>query len=272
MTESIGNTAGQAAREVAAWVPVLARLGYAAKGVVFVLIGWIALRAAMEVGSPEGASGALASLADENGGKIMLVLIAIGLLCHVAWRFVQALLDPEHHGNSDAKRVATRVFHALSGVIYLSLAFTAWQLSRGESTGSDDGQQVWIQMLLEQPFGTWLVMLAGLGVMLYGLHQLYKSWTGDINKRMTGTDAHVSRGVRILGRVGTAARGAVFLPIGWFVFNAGRLYRADKAANTEEVLQMLGQGWLLMAVAIGLMAYGLHQIAKAVYRRIEQPG
>ena len=269
MNRSIGNAGVHAARKVAGWVPFLARLGYAAKGVVFLLIGWIALRAGMEAGSPEGASGALASLTGETGGRI---LITIGLLCHVAWRFVQAFLDPEHHEDNDAKRIAIRVFYAMSGVIYLSLAYTAWQLSRGESSGSDDGQQVWIQKVLEQPFGTWLVMLAGIGVMLYGLHQLYESWKGDINKRMSGTDAKVSRGVRILGRVGTAARGFVFLPIGWFIFNAGRLYRAEEAANTEEVLQMLGQGWLLMAVAIGLMAYGLHQIAKAVYRRIEQPG
>ncbi len=272
MNRTIGNAGGQAAREVAGWVPFLARLGYTAKGVVFILIGWIALRAGMEAGSPEGASGALASLADETGGRIMLILIAVGLPCHVAWRFVQAFLDPEHHGDNDAKGVGVRIFHALSGVIYLSLAFTAWQLGRGESSGSDDGQQVWIQKLLEQPFGTWLVMLAGIGVMLYGLHQLYKSWKGDVNERMTGTDAKVSRGVRILGRVGSAARGVVLLPIGWFIFNAGRLYRVEEAANTEEVLEMLGQGWLLMAVAIGLMAYGLHQIAKAVYRRIERPG
>lgn len=271
MNRITGNAGGHAAREVAAWVPFLARLGYAAKGVVFILIGWIALRAGMEAGSPEGASGALASLANESGGRIMLVLIAVGLLCHVLWRLVQAFLDPEHHGDNDAKRIGTRFFYALSGVIYLSIAYTAWQLSRGEGSGSDDGHEVWIQKLLEQPFGTWLVMLAGIGVMIYGLQQLYKSWKGDTNRRMTGTDAQVSRGVRILGQVGTGARGLVLLPIGWFVFSAGREYRAEEAANTEEVLQMLGSGWLLMAVAIGLIAYGLHQIAKAIYRRIEQP-
>lgn len=271
MNRITGNAGGHAVRQVAGWVPFLARLGYAAKGVVFILIGWIALRAGMEAGSPEGASGALASLADESGGRIMLVLIAVGLLCHVLWRFVQASMDPEHPGDHDAKRIGMRFFYALSGLIYLSLAYTAWQLSQARGSGSDDGQQVWIQRLLEQPFGTWLVMLAGIGVMLYGLHQLYKSWKGDINRRMTGSDAQVSRGVRILGRVGTAARGVVLLPIGWFIFSAGREYRAEEAASTEEVLRMLGNGWLLMAVAIGLIAYGLHQIAKAIYRRIEQP-
>lgn len=271
MNRITGNAGSHAAREVAAWVPFLARLGYAAKGVVFMLIGWISLRAGFEAGSPQGASGALASLATESGGRMLLLLIAVGLLCHVLWRLVQALLDPEHQGEKDAKRIGIRFFYALSGVIYLSLAFTAWQLSRGDRAGPDDGHELWIQTLLQQPFGTWLVMLAGIGVMIYGVHQLYKSWSGDIDRRMSGTGAQVSRAVRILGRVGTAARGIVFMPIGWFIFSAGRQYRADEAASTGEVLQMLGQGWLLMAVAIGLIAYGLHQMAKALYRRIEQP-
>jgi hypothetical protein len=268
---NVSHAGQRTVREVAGWVPPLARLGYAAKGVVYGLVGWIALRAAMEAGNPQGTSGALAELTDERGGKAMLVLIAVGLLCHVVWRLVQALMDPEHHGAADARRWATRAFHALSGAIYGSLAWTAWSLSRGEAGGSDDGQQVWIQTVLEQPLGAWLVMLAGVGVMFYGLHQLYKSWTGDIDRRMTGTDAHVSRGVRLVGRIGTAARGFVLLPIGWFVFTAGREYRADAAAGTEDVLRMLGHGWLLMVVAIGLMAYGVHQVAKAIYRRIEDP-
>ncbi len=134
------------------------------------------------------------------------------------------------------------------------------------------GQELGIQKVLEQPFGTWLVMLAGIGVMIFGLHQLYQAWKGDIDRRMTGSNARVSRGVRILGRGGTAARGVVLLPIGWLIFVAGREYRAEEAANTEDVLQMLDSGWLLMAVVIGLMAYGLYQIATAIYRRIEQPG
>ncbi|WP_101926486.1 MULTISPECIES: DUF1206 domain-containing protein [Luteimonas] len=269
---NLNAAGGRAAREVAGWVPPLARLGYAAKGVVYLMIGWIALRAAMDASTPEGATGALASMTGERGGQVMLVLMAAGLLCHVMWRLVQALLDPEHRGEAGAKRIAMRGFYALSGVIYGSLALTAWSLSRGRDAGSGEGRTVWVQAVLEQPFGTWLVMLAGVGVMGYGLHQLYKAATGDIDRRMGGRGAHVSRGVRVIGRVGTAARGVVLLPIGWFVFTAGREYRADAAAGTEEVLRMLGHGWLLVAVAIGLIAYGAHQLAKAKYRRIEGPG
>lgn len=270
MNRTIGGAGNGTVHEVAAWVPPIARLGYAAKGVVFVLVGWIAIRAAMATGDPGGATDALASLTDERGGQLMLMIIAIGLFAHVIWRAVQALLDPEHSG-TDAKRIGVRLFHALSGIIYASLASTAWQLSRGERRGSENGQEIWVARMLEQPFGQWLVMLAGLAVIGYGLHQLVKAARGDVNKRMQPGGQIDPQWLSLVGRIGVAARGLVLLPIGWFVFAAGREYRAAEAANLDEVLQMLGHGWLLVAVGVGLIAYGLHQVAKAVYRRIERP-
>lgn len=270
MDRSMGDSAGQAMHEVAGWVPPLARLGYAAKGVVYALVGGIAIKAAVAAGQPEGATGALASLADEGGGRWLLYLIAFGLACHVLWRVVQALLDPEHQGH-DARRVGMRVFYAISAVVYGALALTAWQLARGRASGAGDGQEVWVAWLLGKPFGTWLVMLAGLAVIGYGLQQLFKAWRGDVNRHMRAGEPEVSRGVRAVGRIGTAARGLVLLPVGWFVFNAGRHYRVSEVADTSEVLGMLGHGWLLALVGLGLLAYGLHQLAKAMFRRIGRP-
>lgn len=253
--------------DVAGWVPPLARIGYAAKGIVYILIGWLAFKAAAAVGQPEGATGALSTLADEQGGRLMLYAIAFGLLCHVAWRVVQAVLDPEHPG--DDGRLGTRLFYALSALLYGSLALAAWQVARGGSAGQE-GTEVWVAKMLDQPFGAVLVMVAGVAVMAYGVHQLVKGWRGNVDKRMA-PDPRVARTVHLLGRFGTAARGAVLLPIGWFVFNAGRHYRAAEAADTGEVLSMLDRGWLLGIVGLGLLAYGLHQLAKARYRRIAPP-
>lgn len=270
MTGSIESSGRAASHKVAAWVPPVARVGYAAKGVVYGLVGWIAVKAATASGGAKGTSEALASLTSKHGGQIMLLLIAVGLFAHVAWRVVQALLDPEHQ-HTGGKRTAMRLFYGLSAVIYFSLAVTAWQLSQGHGGGSGNSQQIWVGKLLSKPFGTWLVMLTGIGVMAYGLQQLVKAARGDVNKRMGASDATMSRGLRIVGRIGTAARGVVLLPIGWFVFQAGRQYHAATAADTGQVLQMLGHHGLLAAVGLGLMAYGLHQLGKAVYRRIERP-
>lgn len=107
MNGAHGIDAAQSAREAAAWVPPLARLGYAAKGVVYLLVGAIAFRAATAAGSPEGARGALQSLAGESGGRLALAAVAIGLVAHVLWRLVQAVLDPEHREH-DARRIGMR--------------------------------------------------------------------------------------------------------------------------------------------------------------------
>lgn len=252
---------------MAGWVPPLARIGYAAKGIVYILVGWLAFSAAAATGQPEGATGALARLADEPGGRLMLHAIALGLLCHVSWRVVQALLDPEHPGRDG--RLGMRLFYAMSAVVYGSLAVAAWQVARDGSAG-EEGAEVWVAKMLAQPFGAWLVMVAGAGIVAYGVHQLLKGWRGDVDKRMSA-DPRVARAVHLAGRFGTAARGMVLLPIGWFVFNAGREYRAAEAADTGEVLSMLDSGWLLGLVGLGLLAYGLHQLAKARYRLITPP-
>ncbi len=272
MDTAFGSSAASAKHRVAAWVPPVARVGFAAKGVVYALVGGIAFQAASAPGGAKGSREALASLASKDGGHLLLLLIAIGLLAHVAWRLVQALLDPEHPEGGH-KRKAMRLFHAGGAVVYASLAFTAWQLSRGHRSGSGGGdqQEVWISKLLHQPFGTWLVMAAGLGVMVYGVVQLAKAVRGDVNKHVVASDAKTSRAMQLLGRIGTAARGVVLLPIGWFVFQAGQDYQASKAADTGEALQFLGHHGLLAAVGVGLIAYGLHQLGKAFYRRIEQP-
>lgn len=267
MNAPFGTTGRHAANEVAGWVPPLARLGYAAKGVVYVIIGFLAFRAATAAGSPEGAIGALASLTDETGGRLLLTLVGLGLLAFAVWRFVQAVFDPEHAGH-DAKDIARRAFYGLSGAIHVSLAWTAFQLARGQGAGDDgDGQRLWVGRLLDMPAGRWLVMAAGLAVIGYGLHQLVKAWRADVRRHMTRND----RWIVALGRLGIGARGLVLMPIGWFVFNAGRFYDPQAAGGTDQALQMLDRGGLLAFVGIGLVAYGLHQFAKAAWRRIDRP-
>lgn len=254
------------ARQVAAWVPPLARLGYAAKGVVYLIVGYLAFRAATAAGSPEGARGALQSLVDEPGGRIMLGLIALGLLGHVVWRLVQVVLDPEH-SEHDAKHIGLRVFFALSALVYGSLAWTAWQLSRGATGDDGGGRSLWISRLFELPMGRWLVITAGLGVIAYGVHQLVKAFKGDVMSRLARQDTML----RSIGRFGVGARGLVLLPVGWFLVQAGRHYDPGQAGGTEEALRMLDRGELLALVGLGLFAYGAFQLAKARYRRIEDP-
>lgn len=263
----IKNTS-RATHEVASWVPPLARIGYATKGVVYSLVGYLAAKAAFAAESPPGATGALRELLND-GGRWIVLLVAIGLLAHVLWRFVQAALDPEHRGQEH--RIGARLFHFVSGLVYGSLALTAFKLSQGRDDGKSGNEENLVATLMAQPFGRWIVAMIGIAIIGYGIHQVIKAFRGDVTKHLGIYDPDKHRAVVAIGRIGTAARGVVLGIVGTFFIGAARHYNPKEAGGTEDALRWLGQDWLLAIVALGLIAYGLLQFAKARYRHIETP-
>lgn len=255
-------------RRVAAWVSPLARLGYAAKGLVYLLVGYVSARAALAAGSPTGATGALREVLT-NGGRWAVLLVAVGLSAHVLWRLVQALLDPEcPRGRA---RIAARVFHLLSGLVYGSLAWSAFKLWEGQDDAPSPSEEGLVALLFAQPFGRWLVAALGLGVVAFGLHQLVTALRGDVTKHLGISNPDRHRAVVAIGAFGTAARGVVLGIVGAFFIDAAWNYDPQAAGGTDDALRWLGQGWLLALVAVGLMAYGVLQLVKARHRRIGMP-
>jgi hypothetical protein len=265
----MATTHALAAQHVATWVGPMARVGYAAKGVVYLLVGYIAARAALAAGSPTGGAGALRE-ALGAGGPWLVLAIGIGLLAHVAWRAVQALLDPENP--RDGFRAGTRLFHLVSGLVYGSLALSAFRLWQGRRDAGDDNEAHFAALLMAQPFGRWLVGLVGLVIVGYGIHQFVQAWRGDVARHLGIGDADRHRVVVAIGRFGTAARGVVFGLIGCFFIDAARRFDPNQAGGMDDALRWLGHGWLLAVVAFGLVAYGVFQLAKARYRVIDSPG
>lgn len=281
-----GHAAKAAAREAAPWIRWLARLGYAAKGVVYTIIGVLALKTAVSSAPdrPEGSSGALRAILEQPMGRVLLGVVAVGLVGYVLWRAVQALLDPEHKG-SDLKGIARRIGFAISGVLYGAVAYQAvvlmgWAGSGGGGSGGggDTRAEDWTATVMQVPLGRWAVGLTGVGVILFGLFELYRGWKQDVVKHLnlSGADPEVRRNVERLGRAGMLARGVVFLVMGWFLVRAALEYDPQEAHGLAESLAAL-QGetygpWLLGGVAVGLIAYGLFQLAKARYRVIRTPG
>ena len=252
----------------ARWIPPVARIGFAARGLVYGLIGGIAIHAALAGGAAKSPKQALASMGQQSGGKALLLAMAAGLVCFVAWQLVRAVLDPEHD-DASGKRVFRRAHFALTAVVYGALAFTALRLCVGHG-GSSHPQKIWIGRLLAQPFGPWLAMGLGVAVIGFGMHQIYAGVAGRLPLHLRPCRRAVQQTVRTCGRIGITARGLVMLPIGWFVLQAGWYYSASKAADTGQVLSMLGHGWLV-AVGAGLAAYGVHEFALALLRRIDPP-
>jgi len=257
------------------WVERLARLGYLAKGIVYTIVGVLAVQAAFGAGGQTtDAKGALGAIAAQPFGKFLLALLTVGLIGYVVWRFVQAVQDPEHKGD-DAKGWATRLGYAVSGLIYASLAFTAIGLIRGSGGGGGgNSKQDWTAQLLAQPFGQWLVGLVGAFVIGLGFYQLYKAYKAKFRKEMKLHEMSPTEetwATRI-GRFGLGARGVVFCIIGFFLLQAARQSDASEVRGLDGALQSLAQQpygpWLLGIVALGLVAYGIHMAVQARYIRI----
>ncbi len=189
----------------------------------------------------------------------------------MVWRFVAAFLNPE--GEKTSKRVG----YAISGVIHTALALEAIRLAMGKASGGGNGDQAshWTAEVMSHPFGRWLIVLAGLGVAGYGIQQLYKAYTVELDKQLAlgSLSAEARSWVVRVGRAGLAARGVVFAIIGIFLLLAALQTDPGEARGLGGALQTLERQpfgpWLLSLVAIGLVAYGIYELVRARYRRIQ---
>ena len=263
-------------------IAALARAGYAAKGVVYVLVGGLSLLAAAgSGGATTGSRGAMRTVLTGPFGRVVLALIAFGLASFALWCFVRAFLDPQRDGTS-AKGWARRAGEFGKGVVNGALAVAAVGLLRGSAAASSsggDGQNVrdWTARLMSFPMGAWLVALVGLGVLAYGLRQVYRGFTADMKDPLDlGKAGPAARAWAVrLSRFGTGARGVVFAVIGVFLTLSAYHANPGEAKGVGEALRTLAQQpdgpVLLGVVALGLVSYGTYQLLLARYRRIEAP-
>ena len=266
--------AHDAKEEAKPWVVMLARAGYAAKGLVYLLIGVLAFIAAIGPGGKTtDTNGALHTLAAQPFGKVMLGLIGIGLCGYALWRFVQAGVDPEHKGD-DAKGIATRIGYALSGLSYSALALTAFNIIMGAGGEGGASTQDWTARLMAAPLGRFLVGIVGLvffGVAAYAFYVAYSAKFRD-KLKLSEMSATEKDWVTRLGRAGYAARGIVFVVTSGFFIQAALQANASKSGGIDKALQTLADQpyghWILGLVAAGVTAYGLYVLAQSRYRRI----
>ena len=168
--------AERAARQAASWIEWLGRLGYAAKGLVYGLVGLLALQVALgRGGALTDPRSALPVLLQAPFGRALLAVVALGLAGHALWRFVQALLDTEARGRR-LKGLLIRAGYAGVGVLYLGLALAAVRLSAGAGGTSGTDVPDLTARLMRQPLGRYLVLAVGLVVVGVGLYQIAKGW------------------------------------------------------------------------------------------------
>ncbi|MCA1630359.1 MAG: DUF1206 domain-containing protein [Acidobacteria bacterium] len=271
--EQFDEASGRVARSP--WIERLARCGYAAKGVVYIVAGALAVLAALgEGGEVTDARGAMRSIARQPFGGAMLGVVAFGLLAYVLWRWVQAITDADGKGR-ELKGVALRAGYFGSGVVYAGLSVSAARILFGAyNDGEPSAAQSWTARVMSLPLGAWLVSLAGLAVIGFGVYQLYKAYSAKFRKRLKLSDMseRARKMATLSGRVGYAARGTIFIVVGVLLMRAARTYNPAHARGLDGALQLLARTpfghYLLLAVAAGLAAYGGYTLVEARYRRI----
>lgn len=263
-------------RTVERWIEHYARFGYGAKGVIYGSAGLLALLEALDIGKGEtvGSEGALKTIGAQPFGRLMLVVLSISLIGYVVWRFIQAVLDPEHSG-TDASDMLRRFSYACSGLAYTGVAFTAMKiLTAGSSEGGTTTQER-VVALMRMPYGRWLVGAGGLTVFGIGCYYFYRAIKAEFRKRFKRH--HMSDAAKtwanVAGRVGIAARGFVYIVIGFFGMRAAWNFDSSLVKTTEDAMAVFNDNptdeWILATLGIGFIAYGVHMGFQAVYRSID---
>jgi Domain of Unknown Function (DUF1206) len=258
-------------------VVLAARVGYAAEAVVYAVLGVLALMAAFGLagGKLTDNKGALQTLGQQPFGTALLWASALGMVCYALWNGVRAARDPERRG-TDGKALVVRVGFAASSLGHLLLAFYAAQLAYG-SAPSSGRSPTYVGKLLSYPFGAWLVAALGLIAIGFGIAQVVLAVRDKVGRQYAHAKlaAGLCRLVRRVARVGVFARGLVFPVIGSSLVAAAWRRDPQQADGFGEALASLARTplgvWLLMFVAAGLLAYGIHLFFVARWGHLPEP-
>jgi hypothetical protein len=252
---------------------IMARAGYGARGIVFLLIAGLALFSSFGGGRPDTGS-ALTALLEQPFGRIWIVLIGIGLAGFVVWRLAQALANADGQ-DDDMKGYAVRIALFGSAVTYAGLATTslmmALQMSNSSGSGGEEGLAAWV---MAQPFGRYLAGAIGLGFVVGGVVTAMKGIRRSFGRYLK-LDAHKNSPAVLISIYGLVARGLVFGIVGVFFLYAAFTVDPDQAGGMADALawvQGLPFGSVIYAVvALGLAAFGIYNFVEARYRRIRAP-
>ena len=256
---------------VGPWVGRLVRLGYIAKGLIYSLIGVLALRVALGLGGGRltDPSGALRTLLDQPFGRIMLALIGVGIVGYAAYYIFEALADLRRRGGG-VRGWTARVLTIIKASVYGAIGVQALQVVLFDQRPRDRTEQG-ASAVMQFPLGEWLLVAIGIGVAIYGFTQLRMVWRGgaddDIDIDLVKREA---RWLLPLGRFGTAARSIIIILMGAAFARSGWGGRAADADGYSEVMRTIAalNPWLLAAMGAGLLCFGLYQLCHARYARI----
>lgn len=240
----------------------LTRLGFASRGLLYLIIATLVIG----TGQTEDLTGAL-EYVGQGAGKLLLIALAAGLATYGLWRLSDAALGTEH-GGGDTKALGKRVAAAVIGGIYLYLAYKAVRVLLAGRAGTMGAEQQ-AEKVLDLPGGELVLFATALILAVAGGNQLWKAMNCSFMRRLR-EGAGQQPWIKWMGRFGYAARGVIFLVLGWLIYRAAADHSASEAGNLEKALDVL-QGPFLIPIAAGLMLFGLFSLVEARFRAIHRP-
>lgn len=272
IAEALANTPSLPP-EVRPWIKRLVRMGYAAKGAIYLLIGILALRLAIgEGGKVTDASGVLRTLVEQPFGYALLLVVAVGILAYAGWEIAQAIFDGRRKG-SNAKGWMDRALTIIKAVVYGAIGVEAMRIVLGRGQQSQNADD-YARDAMRFPLGNIFFGLVGVGIVVYGLLQIWQAlqfkFDDDLDQQRLRSEG--ASWVLSIGRWGIGARGVILTIMGLAIMRAGFAESPSKAGGMADSLwtlfaQPYGH-WLLAAVAAGLVCFGFFQLLHARYARL----
>lgn len=242
----------------------LVRLGFAVRGLTYMLLGVLALQASGQ--ALKGATGVFDYLREIPFGEALLWIIAVGMFAYGLFKLMAGAANLDGHDHN-ATGVMKRIGELASGAVHLFLAYAAYRFAVGAATASgSDGGEGLAQPIMDLELGAVLIGIAGLGMLAAAVMNAKHAATGDFMKRLAG---HAPKGVEGIGRAGHAARAVVFAIIGWSLVRAAWL-NSERAISGlgEALLTLRDDGFVFTLVSIGLLMFGAFSLVTARYRII----
>jgi hypothetical protein len=261
-----GDVSGEAKRAAARAGdhPVVewgARLGYGASGVLHLLLAYLTVRIALGRGGQEASqSGALATLAEEPVGQVLLWVIAAGFTLLALWQLTELVT---RHEASDKAKAGGKL------VLYGALAWTSFTFASGGSTSTNQQTKEFTVTLMEAPGGRVLVGLVGVAIIGIAAYHVDKGWR---ERFLQDLQEHPGRSVVLAAKVGYIGKGIALAAVGVLFITAAIQQRAGKATGLDGGLRSMRDlpagTVILLAIALGLAAYGVYSFARARYARV----
>ncbi|MFF7209136.1 DUF1206 domain-containing protein [Streptomyces sp. NPDC008238] len=252
-----------------------ARAGLTARGVIYALLGVLALRVAFD-GSREQADrgGAVAQLADRPFGGFLVWALAVGFAGMTLWRLSEAVFGA---AGPDGDKAGKRLMSGARAVFYGFVTYSVVTFAvNGSSAGgsSDETSKDVTAHALGWPMGRWLVGAAGLVLAGAGAWIAVRAIMRRFRKHLrTGAmSPRVRKVVDFLGVAGGTSRGVVFAAAGCFVVVAAVRFDPDRAKGLDDTLRTFRDTpagpWLLAVIAVGLALFGVFSWAMARWRQV----